>query len=98
MDALATGDKRRGNIDRTLVTEPMRSREALLQTKVSVGNQNHETSLMMNNRESTEQAPIAIEGNIYHTNQKEAQTIDSWNPNAASVSILSPQKHDHLQN
>ena len=76
----------------------MLSSEALLQTKVSVANQNHETSLMMNSHEGTEQAPIAIEGNIDHTNQQEAQTTDSGNPNATSESVLSAQKHDHLPN
>ena len=76
----------------------MLSSEALLQTKVSVANQNHETSLMMNSYESTEQRPIAIQGNIDHTNQQEAQTTDSGNPNATSVSVLSPQKHYHLPN
>ena len=80
----------------TLVTEPVLSSEALIQTKVSVANQNHEPSLMTKSHESTEQAPIAIEGNIDHTNQQEAHTTDSVNPNATSVSVLSLQKHDHL--
>ena len=52
---------------------------------------------MMNSHESTEQAPIAIEGNIEHTNQQRAQTTDSGNPNATSLGVQSPQKHDHLQ-
>ena len=83
---------------RTLVTEPMLSSEALLQAKVSVANQDYETSLMMKSHESNEQAPSAIEGNIDHTNQQEAQTTDSGNLYATSVSVLSPQKHDHLPN
>ena len=85
-------------LTRTLATEPMFSSEALLQTKVSVVYQNHETSLMMNRHESTQQAPIAIEGNIDHTKQQEAQTTDSGNPKANRVSVLSPQKHDQLPN
>ena len=78
-------------LTKTLVTESTLSREALLQTKVSVANQSGETSLMMNSHESTERAPVAIEGNIDHTNQQEAQTTDSGNANAASVSVLSLQ-------
>ena len=69
--------KEEETLTRTLVTEPMLSSEALLQTKVSVANQNHETSLMLNSHERTEQAPIAIEGNLDHTNQQEAQTTES---------------------
>ena len=33
----------------------------MLQTKVSVANQNHENSLMVNSHEKTEQVPIAVE-------------------------------------
>ena len=90
--------KEEESLTRALITEPMLSSEALLRTKVSVADQNHEISLMMNSHESTEQAPIAIEGNIDHTNQQEAQTTDSGNPNVTSVSVLSPQKLDHLPN
>jgi len=39
---------------RTLFTEPMLSSEAFLQAKVSVANQIHEISPIMNNHESTE--------------------------------------------
>ena len=88
--------KEEETLTRTLVTEPMHSSQALLQTKASVANQNHETSLMMNSHESTEQAPIAIEGNIDHTNQQKTQTTDLGNPNTTSVSVPSPQIHDHL--
>ena len=84
-------------LTRTLVTEPTFSSEALLKTEVSVANQNHGTSLMMNSYESTEQAPITFGGSIDHTNQQEAQNTDSGIPNATTVSILSPQKIDHLQ-
>ena len=90
--------KEEETLTRTLVTEPMLSSEALLQTKVSVANQKHETSLMMKSHESSEQAPIAIEGNIDQKNQQEAQNTDSGNSNATSVSVLSPQEHDHLPN
>ena len=81
-----------------LVTGPMGSSEALLHTKMSVAIQNHEILLMMNSHGNTEQAPIATECNIDHTNQQEVQTTDSGNPNAASVSVLSSQIHDHLSN
>ena len=89
--------KEEEKLTRTFVTEPMFSSEALLQTEVSVANQHHETSLIMNSHESTKQPPFTIEGNIDHTNQQEAQTTDSGNPNATTVSVLSPQKYDHLQ-
>ena len=69
----------------------MLSSEALLQTKVSVANQNNETLLMMSSHESTEQAPITTDGNIGHTNQQEAQTTDSGNPNANSVSPITSE-------
>ena len=85
-------------LTRILATVPMRPGETLLQTKKSVANQNHETSLMMNSHESTEQAPVTFEGNIHLTNQQEAQTTDSGNPNATTVSVLSSHKHDHLPN
>ena len=49
--------KEEETLTRALVTEPMLSSEALLQTKVSVDNQKHETSLMMKSHESTDQAP-----------------------------------------
>ena len=90
--------KEEETLAKTLVTEPLRSSEALLQTKMSVANRNHETLLMMNNHESTEQALVAIEGNIDKTSQQEAQTADFGNANATSLSVLSPQKHDHLPN
>ena len=51
---------------------------------------------MVNSHESTEQAPIAVEDNTDYTNQQEAQTRDSGNPDATRVSVVSPQKHDHL--
>ena len=92
------GTKEEERLTRTLGTEPMISSEAILQTKVSVANQNPGASLMMNSHESTEQRPIALEGNIDHTNQQEAQATDSGNPNATSVSVLSTQKHNHLPN
>ena len=85
-------------LTRTLVTETTLLSEALLQTKVNVAHQNHERLLLMNSHQSTEQAPIAIEGNIDHTNQQETKTTDSGNPNATNFSVLSPQKHIHLQN
>ena len=53
---------------------------------------------MMNIHESTEQALVAIEGNIDNTSQQDAQTADSGNPYATSLRVLSPQKLDHLPN
>ena len=88
--------KKRKTLTRTLVTASMFSSEALLQTKVSVANKNYGTSLLMNRYESTEQAPIASESNIGHTNQQEALTTESVILNSTSVSVLSAQKHVDL--
>ena len=51
---------------------------------------------MMASNASAEQPPTADEGNNGLAVQQISQTVNSGNPNAISVSVLSPQKQQYL--
>ena len=51
---------------------------------------------MMASYENAEQPATVGLRNNDPKNQQRAQTAGSGNPNTTSVSVLSPQKHDHL--
>ena len=70
--------------------------EEIKQVYSVVDNQNPETSIMMASNESAEQPPTADEGHNRLRVHQIAQTANSRNPNATSVSVPSHQKQHFL--